>query len=116
MKFQQTVNLIGVVGKKGSGQLDNGQAWVTDRVELHVQVPFSEAETMAHGSTVTVYNVEDFNAHYDNAKALVGREVILDMEMQPAKKLGQAAKIICVGFSKPLVSDTAKPDAVKVNK
>lgn len=99
MKFEQTALLIGVVGKKGAGTLDNGQAWATDRVELHVLAPFSEADTMAHGQTVMQYNVENYAEHYERAKQCIDQQVVLHMEMVPAKKLGQAAKIMCTGFS-----------------
>jgi len=99
MKFTQNVTLIGVVGKKGAGELDNGQKWETDRVELHVITPFPESDSMAHGSTVTCYQVQDYAKNYQDAKALVHQEVVLHLFMQPAKKLGQVGKIICEGFS-----------------
>jgi hypothetical protein len=98
MKFQQSAVLIGVVGKKGTGQLDNGQQWSTDRVELHALTPFPDSDTMAHGETCMVYAVEDYAAHYDRAKTMIQQEVVLDMEMVPSKKLGQAPKMVCVGF------------------
>lgn len=103
IKFDQTVVLIGVVGKKGNGVLDNGERWETDRVELHCVVPFPESDTMAHGQTVMQYNVQDFNAHYERAKQCLDQTVTLHMEMQPAKKLGAAPKMVCIGFS-------SKPD------
>lgn len=98
MRFEQTAVLIGVVGKKGTGTLDNGQQWTTDRVELHVLSAFSEADSMAHGQTVLQYAVENYAEHYEKAKALIDQQVVLQMEMQPAKKLGQAPKIVCNGF------------------
>lgn len=99
MKFEQEVTLIGVVGKKGNGKLDNGQEWSTDRVELHCIAPFSESDSMAFGDTATVYQVQDFNANYDKAKQCVGQPIKLQMTMEAAKKLGGAPKIVCVGFS-----------------
>lgn len=108
MKFEQTAVLIGVVGKKGNGVLDNGNQWATDRVELHIVVPFPESDTMAHGDTVMTYNVEDYAAHYDKAKTLIGQHVTLQMDMQAAKKLGQAPKMICTGFYAALPSGKQK--------
>ena len=98
MKYEQTANLIGVVGKKGNGQLDNGQTWATDRVELHCAVPFPESDTMAHGDTVMTFNVENYAEHYEKAKSLIGQPITMQMEFVPAKKLGQAPKSICTGF------------------
>jgi hypothetical protein len=99
MKFNQTATLIGVVGKKGSGQLDNGQTWSTDRVELHIVTPFPDSDLMAHGSTVTTYNVENYLENYEKAKAMIGQEVSLSMDMIPSKKLGSAPRLVCIGFS-----------------
>ena len=99
MKYTQTANLIGVVGKKGAGQLDNGQTWETDRVELHCAVPFPESDTMAHGDTVMTFNVQDYAANYEKAKSLIGQPIMMEMEFVPAKKLGQAPKSVCLGFS-----------------
>lgn len=99
MQINITGTLIGVVGKKGTGKLDNGETWSTDRVELHVVTPFASDDSMAHGSTVTVYNLPDYAKHYDNAKACLSQEINLNMEMQAAKKLGAAPKFVCMGFS-----------------
>lgn len=104
--FPQEVTLIGVVGKKGSGKLDNGQDWATDRVELHCLTAFPDADTMAHGQTVIVHQVQDYNLNYEPAKSLVDQKVILDMAMIPAKKLGQAPRLQCQGFRAK--SSTAK--------
>jgi phosphoribosylaminoimidazole carboxylase (NCAIR synthetase) len=112
MKYTQTANLIGVVGKKGAGQLDNGQTWETDRVELHCAVPFPESDTMAHGDTVMTFNVQDFAAHYEKAKSLIGQPITMDMEFVPAKKLGQAPKSVCIGFYAALPA--SKPKAAPV--
>lgn len=98
MKFEQKTTLIGVVGKKGSGKLDNGQDWHTDRVELHCIAPFPESDTMAVGDTVMTYSVDNFDLNFERAKSLVGQVVNLQMEMIPAKKLGQSPKMVCSGF------------------
>ena len=108
MKFIQTAVLLGVVGKKGSGKLDSGESWETDRVELHVLTEFSESDSMSHGKTVTSYQVQNYLEHYDKAKSMIDQFVDLQMEMIPAKKLGVAPRIICTGFrlavSKPVQS------------
>lgn len=96
--FQQTVTLLGVVGKKGAGTLDNGQAWATDRVELHCLTAFPSDDSMAVGNTVSVYNVDDYAKNFEFAKSLVGQNIILHMEMIAAKKLGQAPRIVCRNF------------------
>ncbi|HEX8376756.1 MAG TPA: hypothetical protein VF602_02985 [Pedobacter sp.] len=98
MQFEQSAVLLGVVGKKGNGTLDNGQTWATDRVELHVITPFSDSDSMAHGSTVTTYAVEDYAEHYERAKGMLQQEIVLKMEMIPAKKLGAAPRMVCIGF------------------
>jgi hypothetical protein len=107
MKYTQTANLIGVVGKKGTGTLENGNQWSTDRVELHCAVPFPESDTMAHGDTVMTFNVENYAEHYEKAKSLIGQPITMDMEFIPAKKLGQAPKSVCIGFYAALPA--AKP-------
>ncbi len=99
MKFEQEGELLGVVGKKGTGTLDNGNAWSTDRVELHIRTPFPESETMAFGETVTSYAVQNFDENFSRARAMLNKKVVLHMEMVPAKKLGQAARFICTGFN-----------------
>lgn len=109
MKFQQKAILIGVVGKKGHGTLDNGQDWATDRVELHVITPFPESDTSAFGSTVTCYNVADHDKNLGRAKACLQQEIVLDMEMVPAKKLGAAAKFVCLDFNLDRVPVTKEP-------
>lgn len=99
MKIQLEGDLLGVIGKKGSGTLDSGQAWTTDRVELHVITPFPESETMAEGNTVTSYSVDNFDENFNRAKAMIGKKIILHIEMIPAKKLGMAPKFVCIGFN-----------------
>lgn len=115
MKYSQTATLIGVVGKKGAGTLDDGKAWETDRVELHCAVPFPESDTMAHGDTVMTFNVQDYAAHYEKAKGLIGQMVTMDMELVPAKKLGQAARSICTNFYAALPQVAKKPPVMNSN-
>lgn len=99
MKFDQEGELLGVVGKKGTGTLDNGNAWSTDRVELHIRTPFPDSEDMAHGDTVTAYAVQNFDENFSRAKAMLNKKIVLHMEMVPAKKLGQAPRFLCTGFN-----------------
>lgn len=115
MKFQTKATLIGVVGKKGSGKLDNGQDWATDRVELHVKTEFPDSDEMAHGATVSVYNVADHDKNYGRARVCLDKEIFLDMEMIPAKKLGAAPKYVCVDFGlvrEPVTSEPKKSAVV----
>lgn len=98
MKFKNTVMLLGVVGKKGSGTLDNGQAWQTDRVELHVLSDFDSSKTNSVGKTVVVYQIQDFNENYQNAKSCVGQNIVIDFEMVASEKLGQAPKMMARSF------------------
>jgi len=114
-RFEQNATLIGVVGKKATGQLDNGQLWATDRVELHCTVPFPQDDPMANGYTVVVYAVEDFEKHYEMAKSLISQAVVLRMELVPSKKLGSAPKMVCYGFypdNTELKQKKLTPDAV----
>lgn len=111
MKFEQIATLIGVVGKKGQGQLDNGQHWETDRVELHVITPFPESDVSAFGSTVTVYSIPDHDKHFVRAQASIQQEVVLSMDMQPAKKLGAAPKFVCTDFRLSRDPKTLNPKA-----
>lgn len=112
MKFQQIATLIGVVGKKGNGTLDNGNQWSTDRVELHVLVDFPSSDSMCHGKTVTVFNLEDYAKNYEFAKSLLDQEVILHMELVSAKKLGMAPKMICHGLQSSKVTKPNNQSAV----
>lgn len=98
MKFEITAVLLGVVGKKGTGKLDSGETWSTDRVELHCLTDFPESDSMAHGKTVTAYAVQDYSAHYEKAKTMLDQPVVLQMEIQSAKKLGAAPRTVCIGF------------------
>ncbi|WP_331346820.1 hypothetical protein [Cellvibrio sp. UBA7661] len=109
-RFEQNATLIGVVAKKGQGTLDNGNAWHTDRVELHCVVPFPEGDANAIGDTVVVYQVEGRDQHIQMAKDCLGQPITLRMELQPAKKLGQAPKMVCYGF---YPANNAQPAKIK---
>jgi hypothetical protein len=112
IEFIQEAILIGVVGKKGAGTLDNGTAYETDRVELHCLVPFDAKDSMTHGQTVVVHKVQNYLANYEPAKKLIDQKVSLRMQMVPAKNLGGAPRITCVGFE--LAATSAKAQAAKV--
>lgn len=110
MRFEQTVILLGVVGKKGSGVMDNGQQWSTDRVELHCLSEFPETNEMSAGKTVVVYNVDNYNANFEKAKGCVDQQITLQMEMQTSLKIGATPKIVCTGFYASLSkAETKKP-------
>lgn len=98
MKMQLTATLIGVVGKKGEGKLDDGKDWKTDRVELHLLTDFSTTDSMAHGKTVTVHQIEGFSQNHQGAIALIDQEITLDLELIPAKKLGAPPRMVCTAF------------------
>lgn len=98
MIMQVIATLIGVVGKQGHGVLDNGNTWETDRVELHVLADFPSSDSMAHGKTCTVYQVQGFNLHHQNAINCLDQQVELSIELIPSKKLGTPPKMVCVGF------------------
>ena len=114
-RFESNATLIGVVSKKGQGTFDNGNAWHTDRVELHCVVPFPEGDTNAIGDTVVMYQVEGHDQHIQMAKDCIGQQITLRMELQPAKKLGQAPKMVCYGFypanANPIVKTKVNPSA-----
>lgn len=99
MKFQIEGELLGVIGKKGTGTLEDGKAWSTDRVELHVITPFPDSDAMADGKTVTSYAVDDFDKNFARARAMLDKKIVLTIEMVPAKKLGMAAKFVCLDFN-----------------
>lgn len=98
MKMQLNALLIGVVGKKAEGKLDDGKDWKTDRVELHVLSDFSTSDSMAHGKTVTVHQIENFSLHHQGAIALLDQEITLDIELIPAKNLGSPPRMVCTAF------------------
>ena len=108
-RFEQNATLIGVVGKKGSGTLDNGNAWTTDRVELHCVVPFPQDDQNAFGDTVITYGVDNHDQWIGMAKDCIGQPITLRMELQPAKKLGQAPKMVCYGFYPKNPDNPTKP-------
>lgn len=98
MKFKQSLLLIGVVGKKGSGTLDNGGAWETDRIELHTLGSFDLSDSKAVGKTVTVYKVDDYDANFSKAVKCIDQMIVCDFEMIANKNPGQAPKLVCRGF------------------
>lgn len=98
MKFQQRLLLIGVVGKKGEGKLDNGQEYKTDRIELHTLGAFDAADPNAVGQTVTVYKIEGRDENYARAVKCIDQYIICDFEMVAAKNLGGQQRVVCRGF------------------
>lgn len=98
MKFQNTLTLLGVVGKKGSGQLDNGKAWTSDRVELHFLVDFDVADAKTAGQTVAIYKLDGFDANYVRATACIGQRVVCEFQMVASTKPGVSPKVELKSF------------------
>jgi len=89
--------LLGVVPKKGSGTLEDGQKWETDRVDLHCLTPLDDSKG-ALGSTTSVYKLQGHDQHIDNAKSLVGKDVVLRLNMV-TKGSGSAPNLVPVSVS-----------------
>lgn len=99
MKFQNTLTLLGAVAKKGSGTLDNGKAWESNRVELHFLTDFDVADSKAVGQTTVIYKIADADAHFAKAVHCIGQRVVCDFEMVPSTKPGVAPKVELRGFN-----------------
>lgn len=99
IKFQQTLTLLGVVGKNGSGTLDGGKAWAHDHVELHVLTDFDSSDPKTLGQTVSVYKVEGYNANFVKASGCVGQRIVCEFEMVTSTKPGVAPRMVCRGFN-----------------
>lgn len=107
MKFQQTLTLLGVVGKKGTGTLDNGKGWETDRCELHCLTDFDASDAKTVGQTVTIYRVEDYNANFAKACAAVGQRIVCEFEMVASTKPGVMPKLALRSFAPEQVRSKA---------
>ncbi|HTF85336.1 MAG TPA: hypothetical protein VL987_12210 [Cellvibrio sp.] len=107
MKFQNTLTLLGVVGKKGSGKLDNGQDWKTDRVELHFLTDFDLSDAKTAGQTVVVYKLDGFDANYERARGCVGQRVVCEFQMVTSTKPGAMPRLELKGFAPERVSAKA---------
>jgi len=89
--IQQTAQLVGVVPKNGSGTLDNGTAWSTDRVELHCLIPLDETKG-AKGMTSQIFKIQGCDANRDRAFALIGQNIVVELDLV-AGNPGQAPKL-----------------------
>jgi hypothetical protein len=89
--------LTGFTPKNGTGILDDGTPWSTDRVDLYVQTPLDESKG-AKGSSTTTYKIQDCEKHKALASSLVGSEIIINCQMT-ANGRNQDQKITPVSFS-----------------
>jgi len=78
--IQIRARLTGIVPKLGSGKLEDGTPWTTDRVDLHILTPLDESKD-AIGSATTVYRLQGCNQHKELASSLVGSDIIMDCKM-----------------------------------
>ena len=83
--LEMNAKLVGMTPKKGSGVLDNGQSWATDHVELHCLTPLSGS---GEGYATTPYKIPDCDANTDAARAAVGQDIVLTMELKTNGKGG----------------------------
>ena len=91
--------LLGVVGKKGSGLLQDGKPWETDRVELHCLDNFSDDMPNAVGQTVIVYKIQDHDKHFHAAQDCIGQEIYIHLKFKISTKPGVAPTLEPVSFS-----------------
>jgi hypothetical protein len=93
--IEQTINLIGCMAKKATGQLENGSKWETDRVDLHVLMPL-DTKKGGLGFGGQLIKLDDHDKWLPIVTPLVGHEIILISEMiTDGKGGGQSVK--CVG-------------------
>ena len=88
-------DLVGFTPKKGSGTFDDGKAWATDHVELHVLTPLSGDG--AKGYATVSHRIKDCDAHSVAAAAAVGKKISLSCEMQ-TKGRGDKPQLMPVSF------------------
>lgn len=94
--IEQTVKLMGFVPKKSEGQLDNGTAWKTDRVEIHVMMPLDERKG-GNGFAGQMIKLEDHDKWLPLVEPQVGKDIILESELFTDGK-GGGQSIRCIGF------------------
>ena len=78
--IQIKAKLTGVVPKLGSGKMEDGTPWSTDRIDLHVLTPLDESKE-AIGHATTIYKLQGCNQHKQLASSLVGSDIIMDCKM-----------------------------------
>ncbi len=94
--FEQKVLLMGIMPKKGKGKLDNGQDWVTDRVELHVQMALDK-DKGGLGNASQMIKLQDCDKWLEPLKPMVGKEVLLISELTTdGKGGGQSIRVVGV--------------------
>jgi hypothetical protein len=89
--------LTGFYPKNGSGTLDDGTPWSTDRVDLYVQTPLDESKG-ARGTATTTYKIPGCEKHKTLADSLVGSKIVISCEMTSNGR-NQEQKITPVSFS-----------------
>ena len=94
--IQQTAKLIGVEPKKGSGTLDNGNAWSSDRVDLHCVIALDETRG-AKGMTAQIFKIQGCDENSDAAFKAIGQQIVIDMELV-AGRPGQPPKLTAKSF------------------
>ena len=72
--------LTGFSPKFGTGKLEDGTPWSTDRIDLHCLTPLDETKG-SKGFATTVYKIQDCNAHKDLAASLVGTDIEMTCKM-----------------------------------
>lgn len=94
--IQQRAILVGVHPKKGTGTLNDGSKWETDRVELHCLIPLDQTKG-AKGSSVQIFKVQDHDKYKDLAMSLLDQEIVIDISMV-AGAPGAAPKLTPLSF------------------
>lgn len=95
--FDIKASLIGFVPKKGTGVLDDGTPWTTDRVDLHCLTPLDSTRG-AKGYSSTIYKIPNCDANQELASNLVGKDIVISCDMT-TKGSGGSSVITPMSFS-----------------
>ena len=95
--IQIQAQLSGFAPKKGSGTLEDGTPWTSDRVELYCLTPLDETKG-SKGFATTTYKIQGCDNHKELASSLVGKPIVLNCEMKTNGR-GGPAQIQPVSFS-----------------
>jgi len=85
--IQIQAKLTGFTPKLGTGKLEDGTPWSTDRVDLHCLTPLDESKG-SKGYATTIYKVQDCNKFKELASSLVGSDIIMDCKMVNTGRAG----------------------------
>lgn len=94
--LQIQTRLIGALPKKGTGTLESGESWSTDRVDLHCETPLDISKGGV-GFTSTTYRLEGHDKWRDTACSLVGQDVFLTVNLVSNGNAGNT-KMVCTGI------------------